>query len=165
MFIPGREAASSVSLCCCPLPCRKGDGQQPKSLHTTLGRQPGIPAWEQWFVSHLQCGRAQVTVQVVPRGAGWSPVMVLWALESLSPCLSQKTCRSRGSRAFTTMFSWWPEQMLHSSAASHRTCCPSAPLFSLPSRNPAQCVALPPLSLSSGKMDRVISEPGHAAVI
>lgn len=99
MFIPGREAASPVSLCCCPLACRKGDGQQPKSLCATLGRQPGIPAWEQWFVSHLQCGRAQVTVQVVPRGAGWSPVMVLWARVPFS-LLIAKDLQKQGLTCF-----------------------------------------------------------------
>lgn len=74
------------------------------------------------------CGRAQVTTLPVPRGAGRSPVLVLWALESLSPCLLQQTCRSRGSRAFMTTLSWWPGWMLHSSAASCHMCLPSAPL-------------------------------------
>lgn len=101
----------------------------------------------------------------MPRGAGRSPVLVLWALESLSPCLLQQTCRSRCSRAFMTTLSWWPGWMLRSSVASCHICHPSAPSFVLPSRNTALCTASSPLSLSSGKTDHVISDPGRAAIV
>lgn len=49
-------------------------------------------------------------------------------------------------------------------------CCllshvPSICSVDLPSRNTALCTASSPLSLSSGKMDHVIPEPGQAAIV